>query len=118
MAIRRLLAARVSGWLQGKQREERVGREHRELGREGGAHARRPYPCGARQGDLVERDDLEPQLGRYRRRGGRRPGGVANTPLAFFFLFIRVLFPFPFSVIYLNNAVIPLFEAPNNFRSL
>ena len=60
-----------------------------------------PYPRARRLGvdGIGVGRGWSDRLGRYRARGGRRPGNFPRTPCQFFSFFFQVLFPFYFSVL-------------------
>ena len=115
-AKRRRTSARVSVTAAKTERDRSKG--ERGSGEKGGARARRPYPLVERgRGSWSSGDDLEPQLGRYSRRG-RRPSFFANRPPAIFLSLLSSPFFFLFFGFISNTAVKDLFEDPKHFENL
>ena len=91
----------------------------RERESEGGGRGGRPRPYPSRgSGSGASRASRIDRVGRYSRRGGRRPRHFTGNPFHFLFSFYSSPFLISFSVFDLNTAVKELFGVPKQFQKL
>ena len=113
---KRKLGFRCSFSLCGKNREDRG--ERGEAGRGRKVPLIHPALGLARGSNGSSQEGVGIALGRYSRRGERRPGQIAPSPLDLFLSFYSSPFLISFSVIDLNTAVNELFGGANELQNL